>query len=60
MTGEICNTGSSSKVKDKKILDLFQGDRKKYEKIRQAIHKEEMYEACYYMFKELLEQRSDF
>ena len=52
--GEIC---SGSKTKDKKKLDLFQSDKKKYEKIHQTVHKEKMYETHDFKFRELLEEK---
>lgn len=57
IAGEMCNSGSGSKIKDKKKLELFQNDRKKYEKIHQAVHKEEMDETHDFKFRELLEEK---
>lgn len=60
IAGEICNSGSGSKTKDKKKLDLFQSDRKKYEKIHQTVHKEKMYESHDFKFRKLLEEKEWF
>lgn len=38
-------------------MDLFQSDKKKYEKIHQTVHKEKMYETRDFKFRELLEEK---
>lgn len=45
------------KDQEQKKLDLFQNDRKKYEKIHQTVHKEEMDETHDFKFRELLEEK---
>lgn len=40
-----------------KKMDLFQSDKKKYEKIHQTVHKEKMYETRDFKFRELLEEK---
>lgn len=47
----------AQRSRTKKKLDLFQNDRKKYEKIHQTVHKEEMDETHDFKFRELLEEK---
>lgn len=47
----------AQRPRTKTKLDLFQSDKKKYEKIHQTVHKEKMYETHDFKFRELLEEK---